>query len=148
MPGMRPRETGLRVLASFLLFLVAVFLVGVAGAVSAQPLTVSGVAGYLSEWQLSGSVTETAGGEFTGPLAIKHIGLCSHDGPQEEVTEIRLRTTGFDPRSRVPAPWSQVQASFIMEGVTCAFGGRFSGTYTGFMDCAGAKGVPVTLSVK
>jgi hypothetical protein len=146
MPGMRPRETGLRVLASFLLFLVAVFLVGVAGAVSAQPLTVSGVAGYLSEWQLIGSVTETAGGEFTGPLAIKHIGLCSHDGPQEEVTEIRLRTTGFDPRSRVPVPWSQV--SFIMEGVTCAFGGRFSGTYTGFMDCAGAKGVPVTLSVK
>ena len=138
----------MRVLASFLLLLVAGFLVGVAGAASAQPLTVSGVAGYLSEWQLSGSVTEAPGGEFTGPLAIKHIGLCSHDGPQEEITEIRLRTTGFNPRSQVSVPWSQVQASFIMEGVTCAFGGRFSGTYTGFMDCAGAKGVPVTLSVK
>jgi hypothetical protein len=138
---MRSREIGLRVLASFLLLLVA-------GAASAQPLTVSGVAGYLSEWQLSGSVTETPGGEFTGPLAIKHIGLCSHDGPQEEITEIRLRTTGFYPRSLISVPWSQVQATFIMEGVTCTLGGRFSGTYTGFMDCAGAKGIPVTLSVK
>jgi hypothetical protein len=129
--------------------LVAPILVVVAGAASAQPLTVSGTAGYLSEWQLSGNVTETPSeGEFTGPLAMRHIGLCSRDGPEEKVTEIKLRMTGSKPRSQIPVPWSQVQATFIMDGATCTLSGRFSGTYTGFMDCAGAKGVPVTLSVK
>jgi hypothetical protein len=137
--------------------LVALVLVAVAGAASAQPLTVSGVAGYLSEWQLSGNVTATpSGGEFIGPLAMKHIGLCSHDGPEEKVTEIKLRMTGFQPSSQISSsqvswsevPWSQLQASFIMDGVTCTLSGRFSGTYTGFMDCADTKGVPVTLSLK
>jgi hypothetical protein len=138
----------LRVLAAPLLILIAPFLV-VVGAASAQTLTVSGVAGYLSEWQMSGSVTETPSeGEFIGPLAMRHIGLCSHDGPEEKVTEIKLRMTGSGPRSQAPVSWSQVQATFIMDGVACSLGGRFSGTYTGFMDCAGAKGVPVTLSVK
>jgi hypothetical protein len=137
----------LRVLSSLLLFFVAPVLVAGAGAASAQPLTVSGVAGYLSEWQLSGNVTETtSGGEFIGPLAMRHIGLCSHDGPEEKVTEIKLRMTGAKPWSKVP--WSQVQASFIMDGATCTLSGRFSGTFAGFMDCADAKGVPVTLSLK
>jgi hypothetical protein len=112
-----------------------------AGAGSAEPLTVSGTAGYLSEWQLSGNVTEIPSGEFIGPLAMKHIGLCSHGGPEEKVTEIKLRMTGFK-------PWSQIQATFVMDGATCSLAGRFSGTYTGFMDCADTKGVPVTISVK
>jgi hypothetical protein len=87
-------------------------------------------------------VTETpSGGEFAGPLAMKHIGLCRHDGPEEKISEIKLQMAGFK-------PWSQVQATLIMDGVTCTLSGRFSGTYTGFMDCTGAKGVPVTLSVK
>jgi hypothetical protein len=147
----------LRVRSSLLLFLVAPILVVVAGAASAQPLTVSGTAGYLSEWQLSGNVTETPSeGEFTGPLAMRHIGLCSHDGPDEKVTEIKLRMTGAKPWSQASSsqasssqvPWSQLQATFIMDGVTCSLGGRFSGTYRGFMDCADTKGVPVTLSLK
>jgi hypothetical protein len=157
MPRTIPQETGLRVLSSLLVFLVALFLVSVAGAASAEPLAVSGVAGYLSEWQLSGNVTETpTGGEFIGRLAVRHIGLCSHDGPDEKVTEIKLRMTGAKPASQASSsqasssqvPWSQLQATFTMDGVTCSLGGRFSGTYTGFMDCADTKGVPVTLSLK
>ena len=129
----------MRAFFSLLLIPAALFPVG---AVSAEPLAVNGTAGYLSEWQLSGKVMETASGdEFIGPLTIRHVGLCSHDGPEEKVTELKLRVTGF-------RPWSQFQATLVMDGTTCTFSGRFTATYAGFMDCAGAKGVPVTLSLE
>src|SRR3954447_22544005 len=74
------------------------------GAASCQPLSVSGVAGFLSEWQFSGSVTETAAAdEFTGSLAMKHVGLCTHDGPDERTSNIRLRLTGFKSAKTTPA---------------------------------------------
>jgi hypothetical protein len=127
--------------------LVALVLLA-AGAASAQPLSVNGVAGFLSEWQFSGSVTETASEEFTGSLAMKHVGLCSHDGPDERTSEIRLRLTGFmSARSKPAKAASELKATFVLDGATCTLAGRFSGTYTGVMDCAGTKRVPVTLSV-
>ena len=35
-----------------------------------------------------------------------------------------------------------------MDGARCTFSGKLSDTYSGFMDCADAKGVPLTLSIK
>ena len=117
------------------------------GTASAQSLSASGVAGYLSEWQLSAKLSETpTTGEFTGPLNIKHIGLCTHDGPDEIISEINLRIADVK-------PWfakakSEIKATFILDGSLCTLTGTFSGTYKGYMDCANTKGVPVTLSVK
>ena len=122
----------------------------VAGAASGQVLSVSGTAGFLSEWQFDGSVTEAAAAdEFAGSLAMKHVGLCAHDGPDERVSEIRLRVTGPKPWSAKskPAKGTEVKATFVLDGTMCTASGRFSGTYTGVMDCAGTRGVPVTLSV-
>ena len=68
--------------------LAALFPLAIAGAASGHPLSISGVAGFLSEWQLSGNLTETGtAGEFTTNLDMKHVGLCSQNGPEEKVTD-------------------------------------------------------------
>ncbi len=136
---------GLRVCLS--LRLAALFPLAIAGAASGQPLSISGVAGFLSEWQLSGTLNETgAVGEFTTTLDMKHVGLCSQNGPEEKLTEMKLQLTGA--RSWLARSRSEVRATFDMDGSTCTLSGAFSGTYTGFMDCTGTKGVPITFSVK
>src|SRR6476469_1999571 len=47
-----------------------------------QPLQVIGYSGYLGEWELTATVTETAPGstaEYSGPLTMKHVGICTQD---------------------------------------------------------------------
>lgn len=131
--------------------LATMFPLAVAGAASGQPLSISGVAGFLSEWQLSGTLNETGtAGEFTTTLDMKHVGLCSQNGPEEKLTEMKLRLTGsrsWLARARSDGR-SEISATFDIDGSTCTLSGAFSGTYTGFMDCAGTKGVPITFSVK
>jgi len=127
--------------------LAALFPLAVAGAASGQPLSISGVAGFLSEWQLSGTLNETGtAGEFTTTLDMKHVGLCSQNGPEEKLTEMKLRLTGS--RSWLARARSEISATFDIDGSICTLSGAFSGTFTGFMDCPGTKGVPITFSVK
>jgi hypothetical protein len=87
-----------------------------------------------------------AGAASGHPLSMKHVGLCSQNGPEEKVTEMKLWLTGS--RSWLARAKSEVRATFVMDGTICTLNGVFSGTYTGFMDCAGTKGVPITFSVK
>jgi hypothetical protein len=59
-------------------------------------MQVYGKTGYLGEYELSSIVSEqVANGrkEYSGPLAVKHVGLC-RDGPQE-ATESSVRGNGF-----------------------------------------------------
>ena len=64
-------------------------------------MQVYGKTGYLGEYELSSIVSEqVANGrkEYSGPLAVKHVGLCTRDGPQEATGHIRFQLTGsFDP---------------------------------------------------
>lgn len=121
----------------------------VAGPLSARSLQVSGTTGYLSEWQVTGNVTETVSGrtrEYLGPLTMKHIGLCSQNGPEEKTAEIRLQITR-------PALLSQTRAIVRIDGAECSFGGKVSDEngavgYSGVMDCPNVKGVPFSLSIK
>jgi hypothetical protein len=131
-----------RVLKAFLLL---VFLAGGAAVPAhAQSLRISGTSGYLSEWELTGNVTETASArvkEFSGPLTIRHVGLCSQSGPDEKAAEIKLQISKS-------GPWSEIRATMTTDGDKCTFGGRLSDTYSGVMDCSDAKGVPLTFSLK
>jgi hypothetical protein len=116
----------------------------VASPAHAQSLRVTGDMGYLSEWEVSGNVTESISGrirELSGQLTMKHVGLCSQAGPEEKVAEIKLQMakSGSLPR---------FHATLTMDGAKCTFSGKFSDTYSGLMDCADARGVPATLSIK
>jgi hypothetical protein len=124
--------------------LFVLILSAVTGPAHAQFLQVTGATGYLSEWEVNGSITETISGrvrEFSGPLTVRHIGLCSQVGPEEKVAEIKFQIV----KSSL---WPHFRATMTMDGAKCTFSGKFSDTYSGFMDCTDAKGVPVTLSIK
>jgi hypothetical protein len=110
--------------------------------VSAQSLEVLGYAGVLGEWELTATITEMAspqGKEFSGPLTMKHVGLCTQDGPEEKMGEIRLKPSA--------AP-SRLHATLPVDGEECTYSGRLSDAYTGMMTCPDRGPVPLTLWVK
>ena len=109
---------------------------------SAQSLQVVGYSGYLGEWELTATVTETASSrvkEYSGPLTMKHIGLCTQDGPEEKTGEMRFRL------STSPAALS---ATLSIAGIECTYSGRLSDPYIGTMHCPGRQAVPLKLWLK
>jgi hypothetical protein len=59
-----------------------------------QSLQVLGHASYLGEWELTATVTSMASSrikEFTGPLKLTHVGICTQDGPEVKTGEIRFQ---------------------------------------------------------
>jgi hypothetical protein len=113
------------------------------GLAQSQSLQITGTAGYLSEFELSGTVNErTSSGrtEFFGPLLWKHVGLCSADGPQEKRGDIKFEM------SRAGS-LSQIDATISFDGMQCRYKGPFSGASGGRMDCSGAQSVPLSISV-
>ena len=98
--------------------------------------------GYLGEYDLSSTVSEQfANGikEYSGPLAVKHVGLCTRDGPKETTGRIRLQVTGSSRR---------VTATLVFEGVECTYEGMLSEEYHGFMNCADKTSLPFRLWTK
>jgi len=134
---MKRRAT--RMKALFLPILLAV-LASPAGA--AQPLQVIGYSGYLGEWELTATVTETAPGstaEYSGPLTMRHVGICTQDGPEEKTGALRFQ---------ISASSSRLNATLSVAGVECTYIGQLSDSYAGTMNCPGRQGVPVKLWVK
>ena len=61
-------------------------------------MQVYGKTGYRGEYELSSIVSEqVANGrkEYSGPLAMKHVGLCTRDGPQEATGHIIFQANRF-----------------------------------------------------
>jgi hypothetical protein len=112
-------------------------------ALPAQAAEVSGKLGYLSEWEVSAKVGDrVAQGrrEFSGPLTVRHVGVCAPGRPVEMTGEIRYRIAGWATR--------RMEATLVIDGTECGFEGKFSGTYDGVLTCPQWRGVPVSLSVK
>jgi hypothetical protein len=108
----------------------------------AEPLQIHGTTGYVSEYELSASVSEqdlNGKKEFTGPLTVRHVGLCTHDGPKETVGEIRFELA----RSS-----SRVTATLAFDGSKCTYKGVLSESYHGFMNCGREGNLPLTLWTK
>ena len=108
----------------------------------AQSLQVIGYSGYLGEWELTATVTETTSGnikEYSGPLTMKHVGVCTQDGPEEKTGEMRVR---------IMASSSRLNATLSVAGAECTYSGRLSGAYTGTMDCPDRPAVPLKLWVR
>jgi hypothetical protein len=121
-------------LRSFLL----VFLLASGGAAEAGSIHVSGTAGFISEWALSGDLTEAGLGsqQFSGSLTWKHVGLCSSHGAEEKFADIKLQVSRPGSAPRV------VGATLQLEGIECNFSES-----SRLMDCADGNRVPLTLSI-
>jgi hypothetical protein len=123
-------------------FWLAVMLGAVAAPTSAQSLEVFGYAGVLGEWELTATVTEDASRrtkDFSGPLTMTHVGLCTQDGPEKKTGQIHLQLSSSP---------SRLNASILVAGVVCSFSGRLSDFYTGMMTCPDREAVPLKLWVK
>jgi hypothetical protein len=108
---------------------------------AAQPLQIVGYSGYLGEWELTATVTETPGStaEYLGPLTMKHVGICTQDGPEEKTGALRFQ---------ISASSSRLNATISVAGVECTYSGQLSDSYAGTMNCPGRQGVPLKLWVK
>ena len=74
-------------------FGLAIMLGVVAMPAPARALEVTGTSGFLGEWEVTATVTETASGrtrDYRGPLVMKHIGLCTQNGPVEKKGEMTI----------------------------------------------------------
>jgi hypothetical protein len=108
----------------------------------AKSLQLVGYAGVLGEWELTASVTENAHGrteEFSGPLSMKHVGICTQDGPEEKTGEIRLRISALS---------SRLDATLLVESVACSYSAGLSDPYSGMMTCPDREAVPLKLWLK
>jgi hypothetical protein len=99
-------------------------------------LQIEGYAGHLGEWELTATLSKDRVRELSGPLIMKHIGLCSQDGPEEKTGRMRLRPS-------LMSSW--IEARLSIDGVECTYGAAMSDAYTGMMTCPGRPPVPLTL---
>jgi hypothetical protein len=101
-----------------------------------------GYAGVLGEWELTATVTESAPGrttEFSGPLSMKHVGICTQDGPEQKAGEIRFQISALS---------SRLDATLLVEGVACSYSAGSSDPYSGMMACPDREAVPLKLWLK
>ena len=122
-------------------FGLAVLLGVVATSAPARALEVTGASGFLGEWEVTATVTETASGrskDYRGPLVMKHIGLCTQDGPVEKKGEMRLQISAS----------SQLSATLSMPGTECTASGQMSDSYNGTMTCSDKQVIPLRLRMK
>ena len=74
--------------------LMALVLDLAATSADSQSVEIVGYLGELGEWELAASIggDATRSNELSGPLTMRHVGMCAQDGPEERpiVTRTRL----------------------------------------------------------
>jgi hypothetical protein len=105
----------------------------------AHALELTGQAGVLGEWELTATVTPTAGKqEYAGPITLTHTGICSADGPETRTGDIKLQLAGT----------SRLKATLTIDGSPCSYSGTKSDAYVGTMSCRDRREVPLRIWVK
>lgn len=108
----------------------------------ADSLQILGYSGYLGEWELTATVAEegsSAARQYSGPLSMKHVGLCTQDGPEERTGKIHIRMAPSSAR---------LQATLWVDGLECDYTGNLTDVYSGTMSCPGREAVPLKVWVK
>jgi hypothetical protein len=103
----------------------------------AQPLQVKGKFGFLGEFEISAAVApknSLFSKEFAGAMTVRHVGLCTHDGPDEFAGQMRLQKLGA----------ARVKATLQFEGRECSFSGELSESRMGVLTCPGER-LPIGL---
>lgn len=108
----------------------------------ADSLQLLGYSGLLGEWELTATVTDegsSAARQYSGPLSMKHVGLCTQDGPEERTGKIRVRIAPSSTR---------LEATLWVDGVECDYTGNLADFYSGTMSCPGRETVPLKVWLK
>ena len=118
--------------------ILPIVLAALATPAHAQSLQLIGNSGYLGEWEVTATVTEDTSGrkQYAGPMTMKHVGICTQEGPEERTGKIRLQRS---------ASLSRLNATLSIDGVECTYSGQLSDSYTGTMSCPGREAVPLRL---
>jgi hypothetical protein len=104
----------------------------------AEPVEAFGYMGHLGEWELSATLSPTGSPwskQLSGSLVLKHVGICTQDGPEQKTGELRLQISWF----------ASIQAELKIDGIACTFRARSSDAYQGFMNCPDRSPLPLTL---
>jgi hypothetical protein len=123
-------------------FLLAIVLAAFATAAWAQSRELIGYAGALGEWELTATVTEKTfwfTKEYSGPLTMTHVGLCTQEGPEEKSGEIRVQISALS---------SRLNATLSVDGAACTYSVILSDSYAGMMNCTNRQAVPLKLWVR
>lgn len=110
-------------------------------AAQADDMAVTGKLGFMGEWQIKATARETTAGrhaQFSGPLTLTHVGLCTANGPVEKAGAIQLRRAGLI--------WSSIEATLSFDGKQCTFAARGTKTYEGTLQCP-SGGIPLRLQI-
>jgi hypothetical protein len=123
--------------------LLSLVLGALATSAQSQSLEIVGYAGELGEWELTASVSsapdDVRSKDLSGRVTIRHVGICTQDGPEEKAGEIRLH---------ISSPSADLRATLLVDGVECSYRGRPSESYVGLLECPNKRPVPLTLWVK
>jgi hypothetical protein len=109
---------------------------------AAEPYAASGQVGYLQEWELKASLAKTVSGgriEYSGPVTLRHVGLCSVNGVEEKSGNMRLTM------SRAPA---SAEGMLAMEGDSCRIVASQAPSYSGLLTCRNGQGMPISFSIE
>jgi hypothetical protein len=123
--------------------LLPLFVLGALSApAQAEPRQIVGYAGVLGEWELTATVDEKThlwSKEFSGPLSMKHVGICTQDGPEEKTGAIRFQISAYS---------SELDATLLVGGIECSYSARQSDPYSGLMTCPDREAIPLKLWLK
>jgi hypothetical protein len=122
--------------------LVAISICFVAATAAAEPYAASGQVGYLQEWELKANLAKTMSGsriEYSGPVTLRHVGLCSANGVEEKSGNMRLTM------SRAPAA---AEGTLALEGDSCRIVANQAPSYSGLLTCRNGQGVPISFSIE
>lgn len=123
------------------LFTLAAVIVASPALANPPEMEIIGQAGILGEWELTGRAVVRAalgGREYSGPIHLKHSGICTTDGPETKSGEIRFRVSGS----------SRIRATLTIDGVECSYQGTKSDAFKGAMSCPERRDVPLLLWLK
>jgi hypothetical protein len=114
----------------------------IAAAAGAEPYAANGQVGYLQEWEFKASLAKSVSGgriEYSGPMTLRHVGLCSVNGVEEKSGNLRLTM------SRAPGA---AEGTLAMEGDNCRIVATQATSYSGLLTCRNGQGVPISFSIE
>jgi len=105
----------------------------------AQSYSASGQIGYLGEWEIKGNlarITTRSGADYSGPVTLRHVGLCSANGIEEKPGVVQLKVSP-----------SRLEGTLAMDDDNCKIVASAASSYSGLLSCRNGQGVPIHFSI-